>query len=54
MGTGDVVMNRVLAEATATDLKSLVPIVFLVIVVSSALLLKSIFDSAVAPATDSL
>ena len=40
--TGDVVMNRVLAETTAADLQTLVPIVFLIIVVSSALLLKSI------------
>ena len=40
--TGDVVMNRVLAEATATDMQTLVPIVFLIIVVSSALLLKSV------------
>ena len=40
--TGDVVMNRVLAAATAADLETLVPIVFLIIVVSSALLLKSI------------
>ena len=40
--TGDVVMNRVLAAATAADFETLVPIVFLIIVVSSALLLKSI------------
>ncbi len=40
--TGDVVMNRVLAAATAADLETLVPIVFLIIVVSSALLLHSI------------
>ena len=40
--TGDVVMNRVLAEATATDMETLVPIVFLIIVASSALLLKSV------------
>ena len=39
--TGDVVMNRVLAAATAADLETLVPIVFLIIVVSSALLLHS-------------
>ncbi len=39
--TGEVVLNQVLAGATADDLQTLVPIVFAIIVVGSALLLRS-------------
>ena len=39
--TGDVVMHRAFAEATRDDLQFLVPIVFLVIAASAAILLRS-------------
>ncbi len=39
--TGDVVMHRAFAEATQDDLQILVPIVFLVIAASAAILLRS-------------
>ncbi len=39
--TGDVVMHRAFAEATRDDLQILVPIVFLVIAASAAILLRS-------------
>ena len=40
--TGDVVMNRAFAEATEDDFETLAPIVFLVIVVATAFLLRSL------------
>ena len=40
--TGDVVMNRAFAEATEDDFETLAPIVFLVIVVATAVLLRSL------------
>ena len=43
--TGDVVMNRAFADATQDDLQTLMPIVFFVIVVSSALLLRSVLGT---------
>ena len=41
--TGDVVMNRAFADATTSDLETLSPIVFLMIVVACFALLRSIF-----------
>ena len=43
--TGDVVMNRAFADATRDDLRTLIPIVFFIIVVSSALLLRSVLGT---------
>ena len=43
--TGDVVMNRAFAEATQDDLETLAPIVFLIIVVATALLLRSVLGT---------
>ena len=43
--TGDVVMHRAFAEATQDDLQILVPIVFLVIAASAALLLRSLLGT---------
>ena len=43
--TGDVVMNRAFADATRDDLQTLIPIVFFIIVVSSALLLRSVLGT---------
>ena len=43
--TGDVVMNRAFAEATQDDLETLAPIVFLVIVVTAAVLLRSVLGT---------
>ena len=43
--TGDVVMNRAFAEATQDDLETLAPIVFLIIVVATAVLLRSILGT---------
>ena len=43
--TGDVVMNRAFAEATQDDLETLAPIVFLVIVVAAAVLLRSVLGT---------
>ncbi len=41
--TGDVVMNRTFADATQNDIRTLTPIVFLVIVVATLFLLRSVF-----------
>ncbi len=41
--TGNVVMNRAFADATKDDLETLVPLVFLVILASSGVLLRSLF-----------
>ena len=43
--TGDVVMNRAFADATQDDLQTLIPIVFFIIVVSAALLLRSVLGT---------
>ena len=43
--TGDVVMNRAFADATRDDLRTLIPIVFFIIVVSSVLLLRSVLGT---------
>ena len=43
--TRDVVMNRAFAEATQDDLETLAPIVFLIIVVATAVLLRSILGT---------
>ena len=43
--TGLVVMNRAFAEATEDDMGTLVPVVFLIIVASSALLLRSVWGT---------
>ena len=43
--TGDVVMNRAFAESTKADLETLGPIVFLVIVVAVAVLLRSVLGA---------
>ena len=43
--TGNVVMNHAFAEATKDDLETLVPLVFLVILVSAALFLRSFFGT---------
>ena len=43
--TGDVVMNRAFAESTKADLETLGPIVFLVIVVAAAVLLRSVLGA---------
>ena len=43
--TGDVVMNRAFAEATQDDLETLAPIVFLVIVVTATVLLRSVLGT---------
>ncbi len=43
--TGDVVMNRAFADTTKEDLETLAPIVFLIIVIATILLLRSIFDT---------
>ncbi len=40
--TGDVVMNRAFADATVDDISRLMPIVFVVIVVAAAILLRSV------------
>ena len=44
--TGDIALNHAFAEATADDLQTLTPIVFLIIVVVTALLLCSILGTA--------
>ena len=43
--TGDVIMNRTFADATKDDLKTLSPIVFLIIAVTTAVLLRSAFGT---------
>ena len=40
--TGDVVMNRAFSDATTNDMQTLTPIVFLIIVVATVILLRSI------------
>ena len=44
--TGDVPLNRAFADATKDDLESLAPIVFLIITVVAAVLLRSVFGTA--------
>ena len=44
--TGNVVMNHAFAEATKDDLETLVPLVFLVILASAAVLLRSLIGTA--------
>ena len=41
--TGDVVMNRTFSDATQSDIQTLTPIVFLIIVVATVVLLRSVF-----------
>ena len=41
--TGNVVMNRAFADATKDDLETLVPLVFLVVLVATGVLLRSLF-----------
>ncbi len=43
--TGDVVMNRTFADATKDDLETLGPIVFLIVAVATAVLLRSVFGT---------
>ena len=43
--TGDVVMNRAFADATKDDLRTLTPIVFLIIVAATMMLLRSILST---------
>ncbi len=43
--TGDVVMNRTFADATKDDLETLTPIVLLIIAVTTAFLLRSVFGT---------
>ena len=43
--TGDVVMNRAFADTTKEDLETLAPIVFLIIVIATIFLLRSIFGT---------
>ena len=45
--TGNVVMNQAFAQATKDDLETLVPLVFLVILVSAALFLRSFFGTLI-------
>ena len=45
--TGDVVMNRAFADATQDDLETLLPIVFVLIVVTSTLLLRSFLGTGI-------
>ena len=43
--TGDVVMNRVFADTTQEEIRTLMPLVFLIIVVVGALLLRSVLGT---------
>ena len=43
--TGDVVMNRAFSDTTKEDLETLAPIVFLIVVLATILLLRSIFGT---------
>ena len=43
--TGDVVMNRTFADATKDDLETLTPLVVLIIAVTTAVLLRSVFGA---------
>ena len=43
--TGDIVMNRTFADATRDDLETLAPIVFLIIAVATAVLLRSVLGT---------
>ena len=45
--TGDVVMNRAFADATRDDLETLLPIVFVLIVITSTILLRSILGTGI-------
>lgn len=45
--TGDVVMNRAFADATQDDLETLLPIVFVLIVITSTLFLRSILGTGI-------
>lgn len=44
--TGGIPLNRAFSDTTKDDMKTLMPIVFLVIVVATALLLRSVFGTA--------
>ena len=43
--TGDVIMNRAFADATQDDLKTLVPVVFVIITAAAAFLLRSVWGT---------
>ena len=43
--TGDVVMNRAFADTTQEEMRTLAPIVFLIIIVATAVLLRSVFGT---------
>ena len=45
--TGDVVLNRAFADATRDDMEKLTPIVFLIILVATAVLLRSVIGTLV-------
>ncbi len=45
--TGDVVMNRAFADTTKDDMERLTPVVFLIILVATALLLRSVIGTLV-------
>ena len=45
--TGDVVLNRAFADATRDDMEKLTPVVFLIILVATALLLRSLIGTLV-------
>ena len=45
--TGDVVMNRAFSDATRDDLETLLPIVFVLIVITSTILLRSILGTGI-------
>ena len=45
--TGDVVLNRAFADATKDDMEKLTPVVFLIILVATALLLRSVTGTLV-------
>jgi len=45
--TGDVVMNRAFADATQDDLETLLPIVFVLILITSTLLLRSFLGTGI-------
>ncbi len=45
--TGDVVMNRAFADATRDDLETLLPIVFVLIVITSTLLMRSLLGAGI-------
>ena len=49
--TGDVVMNRAFADTTQNELQTLTPVVFLLIIVASAGLLRLVFGTLAIVAT---